>query len=151
MLCNLSHIAVLPKLYLFPRDTKTVSGPWPEVFSFECIYHVQGTTIRNASPFLAITATDSTLTQIQDLEMQQKKQKSETLRSVHQLAHVQQQAAESTKRAEAAAAKAGAEAVAASVARETVMNRNLAGLQSEMEVTCCWCLIAEAHNVAQQA
>ena len=88
------------------------------------------------------------MTQIQDLEMQLE---SESLRFVHQLAHAQQQAAESTKRAEAAAAKAGAEAVAASVARETVMNRNLAGLQSEMEVTCCWCLIAEAHNVAQQA
>ncbi len=69
--------------------------------------------------------------QMEDLEAQLESAISDATR---QVANAQQQAAEAIKRAEAAAAKGGADLVAGSVERETAMNRSLADLRSELEV-----------------
>ncbi|DBA77123.1 hypothetical protein WJX77_012006 [Trebouxia sp. C0004] len=69
--------------------------------------------------------------QMQELEAQLE---SAISHSDRQVAAAQRQAVEAIQKAEVAAARGGAEAVAASVERETAMNRNLAGLRAELEV-----------------
>ncbi len=69
--------------------------------------------------------------QMQELETQLE---SAISHSERQVTAAQRHAAEAIQKAEAAAARGGAEAVAGSVERETVMNRNLAGLRAELEV-----------------
>ena len=57
-----------------------------------------------------------------------------TADSDRQVAEAQRQASEAVRKAQAMVAQGGAEALAVSMERETVMSRNLAELRADMEV-----------------